>query len=366
MLRWLVAPAAAFLAFGSIACTDGGGSSGTGAGTSSEIEGPLGEAARAVPSDATAAYYTHWVDLAEALDVEIFGDMTENQELFVAMSESGATPVEAYTDYLLEDHEENVGWLLTDVEWEIAFARPDAPVGRIFGFGDEFDTGALVSLFEERGYETQEHDGVTIYHHDMDREAEWQVNEFGPAIPFELLNVAILEDNVVVMSSEQSEVEAAVTAVSEDESAALSTVMATADAHQDSPLAMFTSGEEAICESWIEGPSTTSQIAAALDQYRGSPYVSLGIGYRFEDGEPSAEAILRYEDASQAEQDLDVRENAATASSPVTREPYGESSFQLAEAVVEENDIVLRLTSVDGSLHVADEMRRGGLLFAAC
>lgn len=333
-------------------------------GGDADLDEGITSAAAVIPADSFQAFFTDWRAVADAFDTELAPEITGNAPLFKAMTDRGAPPFAAYTGYAYPDHETQVGWSFNEVEWEASFQRPEGPLAYVFHFEDGFDPETMLSLFETREYETSERDGITIYSHDAD--AEWLSGEAGPAAPTEILNVAMVDDTTIAISSEVSEVQAAASALTQGDSGASETILAPAGHFEDSPMSMFFSGDEENCNTWSNPPAAGPEGAEEVLEFRGQPYVALGMGYTFPEGGVAATAVLTYSEEEQAAEDLEIKEAAAQGNAAVTGEPYSDSLFQLESVSVDGRDIVLELGAVDGVLNLTSPIQNADLLFALC
>lgn len=332
------------------ACSGGGG-------------GGLADAMALVPAGGEV-HLTDWSALKASREKEDDESEAEAaQKLMLDLSRSGLAPSVTYDVARFPDHKEHWGWDLTDLKWEAAFSREGA-VAHVLGLGDSFDANELAAVLEERGYEAREVEGVSVYEHEMDPQAEWFAPSGVPTAPLTVFNIALLKDqNAIMVASEPAAIEAALT---EPDAAADEDLAATLEALGEPAVAMVAAGGQEHCERVVAVPrGAPPAFEAELDEYRGSQYAAMGYGYAVDAEEPTARIVLRYEDESTAEADVDVRRSAGQQPSMRTRRPN--EAFTLEDITVDGQNIVMEVSpGAEGQLRISEAYATGDLLVAAC
>lgn len=343
---------AAFFALAS--CSESGPSTG-------RAGSPVEQAISLVPSDATGLYFTHWAELAENPE-DILYDSEGAEQLYEELEPRGLVPAASFDSYVYPDFEELWGWNTDDLEWEAVFYEPAVYMLR---FREPIDTGDLTGRLDERGYTKTEEGGVDVYHHDEALDEEWFADNFGNRTPLSVLNMAVVDDETLLLSGDEDGLSAAVEAIAEGESG--DTPMAGAVAPvKDSPVVMaFPAGD--LCDLAAGVRAADEGALEHVDALEGHGYEALAIGVTGLDEEPGGTVVVHYADEADAEADLELREAAARGTSLVTRVPYEQVSFTLEEAEVVGTDLLLEFSpSEGGTLGFADAVRAGDLTFAAC
>lgn len=335
-----------------------------GGATGGEATGRFGAALPLVPADAEV-HLTDWAALKSAAGGSEPTGGEAQVKLMLDLAERGIAPVFTYEVVRYPDHKEQWGWDLADLEWEAVIVRDAGAPAFVLGMDDAFDVSELVPLLEDRGYRSSDIEGVPVYQHEMDPQAEWLQSPSGPTAPLAVFNVAVLTDsNVIIASSEPANIEAALTQpdLTTDEA-----LIGTLEQLGDPLLAGLAPGGEDRCSRVVQpaGGGTPEIQKVAVDPYRGRQYAAIGYGYDVDGDTVSARVVLRYGDASAAESDLEVRQSAAQQPSLRTRTPNG--SFTVEETVVEGEYIIAEIgPNEQGEVRLAEAYAQGDLLIAAC
>lgn len=322
-------------------------------------DGVFAEALALVPGG-VEVHITDWAGLAEARGGGTPESIDDQRELVVNLSTSGAIPVLSYDVVNYVQHEQTWGWDLADLAWEAAFLGGDGAPTHVLAFGDSFDVGNLIPLLEERGYAAREVEGVTLYEHELDLNAEWLVGDGGPTAPLSVANMAVLtDDNAIIVSGESGEIEAALARPDASTDEALVRTLG----HLGDPLiAGAAPGGEALCARMVNQQRLTPEIEQDLAPYRGSQYEVFAYGYDVATEDIGARVVLRYGDASAAQADVPARE--ATAERPTVG---GDQVFTVDDITVADEHMVIALgPDEDGRLGLSQAFLQGDLLLGYC
>ena len=361
------ATAAAFVLITSVGCTDDASAPPAGAETGSH---PIETTLAFASSTSEEISVTDWTAIRAELDD---GEAAEEEpaSLLLSLTEAGASTFVTYESEDFPDHESAWGWDVFDLAWEGYFASEESGSVYILRFADGFDLAPVIDRFEQRDYEMEEVNGIPVYAHPGEPtsiDEEWFATDFGPRAPLAVLNAGVFEEeNILVFSTSKSGVEEAIATFSGETSSAAEDESYTAlvDEVEGSIGAFFAPGET-LCDQ-AAGGLTIPAVTERLEEYRGHQYEAGAAAYFLEEGNPSGVFAFHYPSAEEAEADLDLRSNAAGGESLVTLEPYAANTFQLEEASVDGQDLLLELgPSESGQLALGAAIVEGDLLFAAC
>ena len=264
-------------------------------------------------------------------------------------------------------HADAWGWDSTDLVWEITLTH-DAPPAYVLRFRDNFDFAPITRRFDERGFTQSQHNGATIYSHEMDLKADWlRQTEFA------ILNTAVLADDKTLILSPSIDNVKAILDARRDRGRSLAgdeAFSATADRLGEVAATLLTRSAEA-CAGLAQMPSARLPDSLKTLLVQLSPlqaYGVLGIGYRYEDGEPIGLLVLHYASADDAQADLESRKQLVEEGYSLrVGRPYSEAILTLDTASVEGSDIVLRVNPVNDMPRRLIELGfTRDLIFAAC
>lgn len=323
----------------------------------------LEEALDLAPREITALYFTNWAALAEDAE-EIAASVGGDPGLFADLEQRGLFPVRAYPSFSYPDHEDVWGWNTDDVAWEAGLVlEGDGSAVHLLRFRDSFDTGTLLPLFEERGYSKSTAGGFDVYHREQPSSAGWYVRGRHARVPVEALGMAPVDERTLLLSERRDRLESAAAALS---GGAGRGIMGAVEAVGGSPSVMaFTRDVFCSADQLVADPNEDALLSA--QKLEGHAYEGLAIGFAPPDGPVGAAVALHYGDATDAEADLDLREDAARGPSLHTGEPYEEGHFTLEGGNVDGQNLVLRFSpSGDGTFGFAAAILKLDLTFAAC
>ena len=331
---------------------------------------PIATTLEFASSTAQEISVTDWTAIRAELDG---GEAAEEDpaSLLLSLTEAGASTFVTYESEDFPDHESAWGWDLFDLAWEGYFASEGSGSAHILRFADGFDLGGVVDRFEQRGYEMEEVNGIPLYAHPDEPtsiDAEWFTTDFGLRAPLAVLNAGVLEEeNILVLSTSKSGVEEAIATFSgETSSAAEDESYASLVDEVAGSIASYFAPGETLCDLATGGVPSPA-VMEQLEEYRGHQYEAGAAAYFLEEGDPSGVFAFHYPSGEEAEADLELRSNAASGESFETLEPYAANTFQLEEASVDGQHLLLELGPSDsGQLALASAIANGDLLFAAC
>lgn len=342
-------------------------------------ESHLAQALAMVPAGTSELYFTDWSLIKEYLgvpDLSSKSSIDERRE-FLMSTAKGQAAASGYGANRFRDHAENWTWDNSDLVWEVTLGMKSAPPAYVLQFPGDFDFAPLLALFEERGFSQSEHQGVTVYSHEMDLKAEWlRTSEFG------ILNTAVLQEEKVLVLSSSIEGVIAILNVQEGHANSLAdneAAQATADRLGEVAAAVISAGPDA-CQGFSAGPLleilgqeiTDEQFARLKELVEEGPqvhiYTALGVGYRYEEDQPVGLIVMHYANADYAQADLEPRRQLTQEGISVqAKQPYGEVFFALNEASVEGSDLVFRVSPInDMPRRLFSMVISRDMLFAAC
>jgi hypothetical protein len=342
-----------------------------------ESGGNLAWALTLTPADAYWFYFTDWVLIKEyegVTDLSSQSSLDERTEFLTSIFKGQAAASGYGVDHFRE-HADTWAWDTTDLVWE-ATVFTEGPTIYALKFRDDFDLAPILALFDERGFSQGEYQGVPIYSHEMDFEADWL-----RATEFAILNTAVLEDEKMLILSPSIEDVRLVLDTYLGEVASLAdneAIQATAS-HLGEVAAAIIGPGVSTCLSFSANPllemlgqqPSEEQLDELREELSGSElhlYTALGVGYRYEDDEPVGLVVMHYTSAGEAQADLEPRRQLAEEGiSQTTGQPYSETVFTLEQASVEGSDLVLRLRpDNDQPSRLFQMVEYRDIAFAAC
>lgn len=330
----------------------------------------LSAALELVPADGQQIFFTDWSLIKEYEDVTDLtseSDLQHRIDFMRSLTEDQAAFILYEGIQYIQEHANVWSWDSTDIDWEITFTGQDDMVGHVIKLREDFDMAPVVAHFVERGFEEIDYHGIPIYSHELDFTADWfQVRVF------DILNTSVLSDqNLLVLSASQDVVQQTLDVHLDSTPSAAEQPGFQQLAQQLEPVATAFL-EEDVCSSFpmmspipskVQDESNEEEFAMELQQPQG-----LAIGYRYEDMQPIGIAVLHYDDASQAEADLEGRRLIATEGiSLVAREPYRDILFTVEDTTVEDQNIVFSLRPFnDQPMRLVNMVLQRDVGFAAC
>ena len=264
------------------------------------------------------------------------------------------------------DHPDQValwGWRSSDLQWEANFTDGTAMSVYVLKLAPGFEFGALVSLFEQRGFTETESHGVTVYSHPLDFGAEWMAKS-----ELAIVNTAMVaEDGLLILSSSAAALDAALSAYRSEipSLSANAAAQGLADRLQGVASAILVMGSGAcsslstasVLESLIHASDTEDVYAAlnALLAERAGLHVftAFGVAYRYDGDVPVGTFVLRFLDPDSASSDLPLRRDLAEfGASAQGGQLYSQVTFTMIRADVDGPDLTLTVRPI------ADEPRR--------
>jgi hypothetical protein len=334
----------------------------------------LADALSALPVGANHVRFTNWALIKE---LEGFESITSDS--------SGDERFEFYRTALLRHavpshfalrsigvHADYWGWESDDLDWETNVSVSMAP-GYVLKFRDGYVFDSVLENFEERGFIASVYNGVTVYTHTMELQADWLL-----VTEFSILNTAVLADAGMLFLSIMPETVYEMVDAYQERTPSLMDipeVKATVGTLGEVPGAFVSANA---CEAFDPeallkraGPlRPRDQIEAQLDDRpQLQDYETLGIGYRYDDDEPVGLIVMDFASVEAANADLESRRWLATEGhiQDVTLQTYSDVYFSLSDAYVEGDQIVFRARLVDGKPHHLFTMiDRDDLVFATC
>ena len=342
---------------------------------------PLLDALSFVPAAgvSTTVFFTDWSVLKSYIGFdEALQQNAEDAEKALASSlGQGQAAASAFG----ANHPEEAalwGWRSSDLEWEANFTNSSGIPVYVLRFASGFQFGALMPVFEQRGFTQTESHGVLVYSHPLDLQAEWLVKS-----ELAILNTAVVaEDGLLVLSSSAAALDEVLSAYREEVPtlSADAAAQAVAGRLQGAASAILVVGPGA-CWSLSADPALASFINAsdpqglyvtlkALLTERADlhVYTGFGVGYHYDGKLPIGAFVFHFLDPASASLDLPLRQALAeSGASTQGGQLYSQVVFTVTAADVEGSDLIITVRPV------GDEPRRlfqmvfaRDMLFALC
>lgn len=299
-----------------------------------------------VPPDTDIAYLTDWTRIFDDMgsvyplqpevgDNDFVRRLAERHAAAVQFAIGSRSPWSMHEEW---------GWSFLDVDWELQIY----PAGVVVGFKRGFDPGPLLALFDERGYETDDHHGQATRHHAFNPMLSWlrpPLAAFG--------NIAYLEQQRVLVGS-----------------STLEGLHALLDAHagrsapwQASDLALsLAQAAEPTMGAWVF-PASAFCDRLRVEEPGLQAYQSAAVAYHRLGDELIGTVVLGYEDEAIAALDLAPRGRIAGDSDGPFRQGV---HFQSLTAEVVGDLLWLRLVSLDKPSRPFDMLNRSEVPFLGC
>jgi hypothetical protein len=306
------------------------------------------------PADTSRAAWTDWAAVRRELGADVdAGSSAEEVDAFLTeafdrdLSSMSALGTSAGV------MQEQLGLSPATLAWELLAQSPDGAV-EVMGVGDDTDFDDLAGRLADLGWtEPEDADGVWVGGPDV-------LTGVGPGLTPELQHVALLEDEQVVIASDQA--------------AYLEQVLDDGDGAEE--LADLAGGlEEPVAAAVYDGAYACEQLAMSqaddVARAEGDQLVAAAGGVHplagfamalLPDGD--LRALLRVEDADDAEGDAEARAQLAAGPAPGQGGDFSDR-FTVERAGSEGRDVVLDLRPAEGA-YVLSDLTSGPVLFASC
>lgn len=307
----------------------------------------LASAARFLPSDTTIAYFSDWEAIrADMLEVwpgePAVGDTDFIRALAGRHAPATATATAASGNPWLVH--EQWGWSLLDLAWELETSAGLVVVG----FAPDFDPSTLFGYLSQRGYQTVDYEGISVYSRAMDVSLPWLRPPF---MAFQ--NLAYLDsERVLVAGARPGPVQAALDAYAGREPSWLGAEHPVVSALSDSASSVI-AAQATACYGLEPNPEVLT-------------YELAGLGYSHAGAETTGTVVLGYASAELADADLEARAYLATNGSDRSGRPFTDGMFSVSSASATGNSVVLRLSAVEPAGRLFALMYSGGAGFLAC
>jgi hypothetical protein len=346
---------------------------------SAPINANLAAALAHSPAPTEYFAYSDWTvikEVAGITDLNSTDSMEERLAFILPLAVDEQALAAAFGNNYFYTHAETWGWDSTDLLWEANLTSNGPPIF-ILRFRDDFDFAPVFARLDERGYNTSELGGVTLYSHAMDMSADW----LGTS-EFAILNIAFLEnEKLFILSSSLDTVTSVLDAIDQGETLAnLPAVRSVAAELGDAGAVILSPLGCQLLDVTQVVRGSTEILEALIGEMERSGisglYTVFGLGYRVEvrDGEslPLGVFVHHYPIAAQAAAEFELRRLVAeTAKSLATNAPYGEL-FEVVDAKVVDAgtsgaNLVLSLHALDRPPQLFINMfNQRDLLFSMC
>lgn len=324
-------------------------------------------------------YFTNWSLIKSYLGLENISSqspMEKRWELINSINKDQAAAA-GYALSRFAKHAERWGWDTADLRWEAKIEDAKINPTYILKFNQEFDIGEVIAHFEERGFEYKEYLGSDIYFHKEMFKTEW-VGTTELAIQ---CTAVMPEEKIFILSTHPESVRLIIDIVegkysSLEEDGAVSAVVD----HLDNSASVVLLPGTGACGHFTVNPILSSlggelteedfkQMEAMLEsRSKLNIYDVLGVGYRYQDGQPEGFIIFHYPESSWAKEDLPLRkEMAENGISTRSKQPYSESVFKLANAYVREKNLIFSVIPVNNQpRRLFNQILMADMMLATC
>lgn len=305
------------------------------------------------PADTSRAAWTDWAAVRRELRADVgAGSSAEEVDAFLAeafdrdLSSMSALGTSAGV------MQEQLGLSPATLGWELLAQSPAGAV-EVLGVGDDLDFDELAERLSTLGWtQPEEADGVWVGGPDV-------LSGVGPGLTPELQHLALLEDQHVVLASDQAPF---LEQVLDAEGA-----QALADLAEglDEPVAAavydgaYACEELAMSQADDDARAEADQLVAAA----GGVHPLTGFAMALL-GDGDLRAVLRVEDPDDAPGDAEARARLAAGPAPGQGGDFSDR-FTVERAGSEGRDVVLDLRPAEGS-YVLSDLTSGPVLFATC
>jgi hypothetical protein len=326
----------------------------------SEGGGALEEALSFAPASYSSFGFTDWDAMRTYGGLEETEPENADAQTLADLNQPDTPLTFTYGALQYPDHRSTWGWNELDLDWEADVIPTEGSPFNVLGFNDDYDLSDLTSKLEEQGFESSEIEGGEFYEIDD----PLSLFDEAPTTDMKIARVAVLSDeNVAIVGAEQESVE--IHAEEEGSLAGSDTTASIVDRFGDYASVALAPGDT--CARPPLGPRATPQIAEQLEDLRGNAYETLALGYRIEDeGETTGTIAMHYADASEAEEDLELRTGVLEEeNSLVSAQPYSEL-LEVTGSEVDDSDLVIEVSATDGRLQLFEMFLQQDLSFALC
>lgn len=317
---------------------------------------PTTELARALalaPADTSRASWTDWAAVRRELGADV-GARSSAEDVDAFLSDAFDRDLSSMSALGTSAGvmQEQLGLSPATLAWELLAQSPDGAV-EVLGVADDTDFDALADRLARLGWtEPDDPDGVWVGGPDV-------LSAAGPGLTPELQHLALLEDEHVVLASDQAPF---LSQVLDDDGA---DELADLAEGLDEPLAAAVYDGAYACEA-LAMSQADDEAAAEADQLVGAaggvhPLSGFAMGML---GDGDVRAVMRVEDADDAPGDAEARATLASGPAPGQGGEFPDR-FTVEEAGSEGRDVVLDLRPVAGT-YVLSDLTSGPVLFATC
>jgi hypothetical protein len=314
----------------------------------------LARALAMAPADTSRASWTDWAAVRRELGADV-GARSSAEEVDAFLTEAFDHDLSSMSALGTSAGvmQEQLGLSPATLAWELLAQSPEGAV-EVLGVADDTDFDALADRLAALGWtEPDDPDGVWVGGPDV-------LSAAGPGLTPELQHLALLEDEHVVLASDQAPFLSQVLEADDgagdlaDLAGGLDDPVAAAvydGAYACEAMAMAQADDEAVAEA--------DQLVAAAGGVH--PLSGFAMGLL---GDGDVRALMRVEDADDAPGDAEARATLASGPAPGQGGDFTDR-FTVEEAGSEGRDVVLDLRPVAGT-YVLSDLTSGPVLFATC
>ncbi len=328
----------------------------------------LARALALLPVGDAKVTFTDWSLIRQYVSAKDLSSQSpiEQRVEFIARLSKDQSVASAYGVAHMLDHAKVWGWDSTDLDWEAStvIGQP----AYVLKFRDEFDLAPVLAHFDERGFAKSEYKGATLYSHKMEP-AEWL-----RATEFAILNTAVLKNEKIFAMSSTPDPVRSLLDVYKREAKALG---------DDSNIQTLANRLGSVASAYLDpaasdchvqlGPNIPDVLRKWMEeQSKNAPtvhdYSALAIGYRIEKDKPLGLIVLRYQNASDAQADVEPRRQLAQGPSLLSpNRTIPELRFRIASIAAQDRDLVMRVEPAGDKPRVLfDMVTQRDMLWAGC
>jgi hypothetical protein len=329
------------------------------------------EALHFAPTTTEAFAFTDWSQLKTALDASSLTSASSMAEridfLLPATRDLGAAS--GFALQFLEKQADLWGWDTTDLLWEATISA--GPPVYVLKLRDDFDVDALITRFEERGFDQRKQGDALIFTHPLDLSVDWRTE-------LAVFNAAIFpEHRLLIHASSPAAVETAVATFADPVQSwaadptyqALAAPLADVASVLIGPGAMLCMPFDAAGLPVDTLGADEQALAETLTRGVGlHPFAALAVGYTLAEQTTEGVILFQYASPVTAQGDLAVRRFLAERGlSLITQAPLSKVLFTVEDAVVTGSTVVLSVAPREGvARRLFDMVNRRDMIFAAC
>lgn len=327
----------------------------------------LMESFRFAPITTESFAFTDWSRIKTALNATAISSASSMAEridfLLPATRDLGAAS--GFALQFLEKQADLWGWDTTDLLWEATISA--GPPVYVLKLRNDFDVDALITRFEERGFDQHKQGDALVFTHPLDLSVDWRTE-------LAVFNAALFpEHRLLIHASSPAAVETAVATFANPAQswAAAPTYQALAALLADVASVLIGPGAT-LCAPFDAAGLPVDMLDAdgqALTRGAGvQPFAALAVGYTLAGSQTQGRILFQYASSAAAQDDLAARRFLAEQGlSLITRMPLSKALFTVEDAAVDGSTVILTVAPRENvARRLFDMVNRRDMIFAAC